>query len=344
MTTIKDIATMAGVSTATVSRVINKHSDVNEETKKKIIKIMKDNNYRPNTIARSLITNKSNTIGIFFTDHFNTGLHHPFFREVIYGLEKSFGQEGYDLLYFTSRKWGDSFSYLEKCKDRHVDGVVLMGVPKTDKNLDKLLLSDIPSVFIDIDIVGKNSSYVISDNVGGAEKAVKYLYGLGHKKIGMIMGLNTTKTSKDRFIGYQNALNTLGISYNPDWIINGKYSEDGGYEAMKEFLDLEERPTSIFCHSDSMAIGAIRAVEDSGLSVPADFSIIGFDNIEASRYFKPALTTISQDKIGMGNAVAELLLSMIDKSKNGHSPVVVPVNLIERDSCKPAGRSAGKDE
>lgn len=337
MATIKDIAKMAGVSTATVSRVINNHSDVSEETKKKIIKIMDENNYRPNTIARSLTTNKSNTIGIFFTDHFNTGLHHPFFREVIYGLEKSFGKAGYDIVYFTNRKWGDSFSYVEKCKDRHVDGVVLMGVPRTDSNLDKLLLSDIPSVFVDIDIIGKNSSYVISDNINGAEKAVKYLYSLGHKNIGMIMGLNTTKTSKDRFIGYQNAINYLGISYNPDWVFNGRYSEEGGYEAMEQFLNLEKRPTAIFCQSDSMAIGAMRAIEDAGLSVPDDFSIIGFDDIEASRYIKPALTTIAQDKIGMGNAVAKLLLSMIGKSSDGHSPIILPVELIKRASCKSIG-------
>ncbi len=334
MTTIKDIAKMAGVSTATVSRVINNHSDVSEDTKKKIIKIITENNYRPNTIARSLSTNKSNTIGIFFTDHFNTGLHHPFFREVIYGLEKSFGKSGYDILYFTNRKWGDSFSYIEKCKDRHVDGVVLMGVPRTDSNLDKLLLSDIPSVFVDIDIIGRNSSYVISDNVKGAEKAVNYLYSLGHRKIGMIMGLNTTKTSKDRFMGYQSSLNSLGISYNPAWVCNGKYTEEGGYEAMKQLLNVEEQPTAIFCQSDSMAIGAIRAIEDAGLSVPDNYSIIGFDDIEASRYIKPALTTIAQDKIEMGNAVAKLLLSMIDKSSDGHTPMILPVELVKRDSCR----------
>src|SRR5690554_4166092 len=139
MVTIKDIARQANVSTTTVSRVLNNHPAVKDKTRKKIMDIIKKNNYRPNTVARSLSTNKSNAIGVFFTDHFNSGLSHPFFREVIYGLEKYLGEKGYDIVYFTNRHWGDSFSYLEKCQDRQVDGVVLMGIMGDDPDLGKLL-------------------------------------------------------------------------------------------------------------------------------------------------------------------------------------------------------------
>ncbi|MFW5981783.1 MAG: LacI family DNA-binding transcriptional regulator [Halanaerobiaceae bacterium] len=334
MATIKDIAAEAKVSTATVSRVINNHPDVNDNTREKIIKIMKKNNYRPNTIARSLSTSKSHTIGIFFTDHFNSGLHHPFFREVIYGLEKSLGENGYDIVYFTNRHWGDSFSYIDKCKDRHVDGVAMMGIPRDDPNINNLLSSNIPTVFVDLDVIGKNASYIMSDNVIGAMDAVKYLYNLGHKRIATIMGFNTTKTSQDRFLGYRKALQELDLKYNSDWVINGKYSEDGGYQAMKEVLDLKEKPTAIFCQSDGMAIGAMRALEDSGLEVPEDFSIIGFDDIEASRYVKPALTTIAQNKEKMGACLADLLLNMIEKNNKNIAPIILPTRLIERESCK----------
>lgn len=337
MATIKDIANQADVSTTTVSRVINDHPDVNDETRKKILKIIKKNNYRPNTVARSLSTSKSYTIGVFFTDHFNSGLHHPFFREVIYGLEKSLGNEGYDIVYFTNRQWGDKFSYLEKCKDRHVDGVVLMGVLKDDPNLPKLLASDIPVVFVDIDIKRENASYVISDNVSGAKKAVKYLYGLGHSKIGMLMGIKTAKPTNDRFIGFKEALKDLDLNYKSNWIFNGKYSEEGGYRAAEKMLNLSDRPTAIFCQSDGMAIGAMRAIEDAGFKVPDDFSVIGFDDIEVSSYVKPALTTIKQNKKKMGESATKLLMSMMEKSNKNSSPIILPVELIERDSCKYVG-------
>jgi len=226
MTTIKDIAQIANVSTTTVSRVINNYPDVSDKTRKKIKKIIQEKNYRPNSVARSLSTNKSNSIGIFFTDHFNSGLHHPFFREVIYGMEKSLGNKGYDIVYFTNRHWGEKFSYVEKCKDRNVDGVALMGVLKNDPNIKKLLNSNIPSVFVDVDISGNYSSYVISDNIEGSKKAINYLYDLGHRKIGMLMGIDTSKTSQDRLKGYKQALTELNLSFNKDWVFDGKYSEE----------------------------------------------------------------------------------------------------------------------
>ena len=333
MVTIKEIAKQADVSTATVSRVINNHSDVSDNTRKRIMKIMQKNNYKPNTVARSLSTRKSNQIGIFFTDHYNSGLHHPFFREVIYGLEKSLGKKGYDIVYFTNRHWGDSFSYLEKCKDRHVDGVALMGVPRDDPNLPKLLSSNIPVVFVDIDVIDKNATYVISDNATGAKKAVNYLYELGHKKIGMLMGITTTKPTQDRFLGYKEAMQDLNLSYKSEWVIDGNFSEKGGYKATKKLLKLDELPTAIFCQSDGMAIGAMRALEDEGYKIPEDFSIIGFDNIEASRYVKPALTTVAQNKREMGSSVAQMLVNMIDNRRKEVSPRVLPVKIIERDSC-----------
>lgn len=334
MTTIKDIAKKANVSTTTVSRVLNNYSDVSDETREKINKIIEEYNYKPNSIARSLSTSKSNTIGIFFTDHFNSGLHHPFFREVIYGMEKALGKMGYDILYFTNRHWGENFSYVEKCRDRNVDGVTLMGVPKDDPNIKKLLKTDIPSVFVDVDIKGDNASYVISDNISGAKKAINYLYDIGHRKIGMIMGIKESKTSKERLLGYKKALERLDLPYNQDWIFNGKYSEEGGYEAAKKMLMLKNPPTAIFSQSDGMAIGAMKAIEEEGLKVPEDFSIIGFDDVEASRYVKPALTTIAQNKEKMGSSASELLIKMIEEDNKNIKPIILPVELIKRESCK----------
>lgn len=334
MTTIKDIAKKAGVSVTTVSKVINNYTDVSERTKAKVLSIMKAENYQPSAVARSLTTNRSYSIGVFFTDHLNTGLRHPFFREVIYGLEKTLSENGYDLIFFAHPKWGDSYSYVEKCKNRHVDGAILMGMFKTDPNLDNLISFDMPAVFVDLDIVGKNASYVISDNIQGASLAVQYLHQLGHEKIGMIMGQTITRPAQDRLVGFQSMINQFNLNYVAEWIIDGEFSEFGGYQSMKRILQLPEKPTGIFCHSDKMAIGAMKAIEEAGYQVPDDFSIIGFDDIEISRYVKPTLTTIQQDKYLLGQKAAEMLLKMITNPGKNYLPVILPTKLVVRDSCQ----------
>lgn len=332
LATIKDIAKIAGVSVTTVSKVINEYPDIGEKTREKVIKVIEQENYRPNAIARSLSTNRSNTIGIFFTDHLNSGLRHPFFRDVIYGIEKVFFQKGYDLVMFAHR-WGDRFSYTEKSKNRNVDGAILMGMPRTDPNIDRLINSNIPTVFVDLDIVGKKASYVISDNVQGAKIAVEHLYNLGHREIGMIMGQWITKAAQDRLIGFQQKKDELKLNNNNKWIIETEFSEKGGFQAMKKILSLDEKPTAVFCQGDEMAIGAMAAIEEEGFSVPDDFSLVGFDDIEISRYVRPALTTVHQDKLLMGEKTAELLLDIINEQKS-FFPIVLPTKLIKRDSCK----------
>lgn len=329
MLTIKDIAKIANVSKATVSKVLNNYPGVKEETRENIIKIMKQHNYWPNSIARSLSANKSYTIGIFDPGNLNNF----FFREVFEGIESVLGEKGYDILYFTNKKWDDlwvNFSYKEKCKNRNVDGVLMMGFGKVDiSQFDKLLESDIPTVFIDLDLVGRNASYVTSDNINGAKTAVKYLNNLGHKRIALIMGPNGFKVAQDRFFGFQTALDELNLPYNPDWIFSGEYSLETGYNAMLEMLKMKERPTAIF-GEDLFVIGAIRALRDNGLEVPKDFSLIGFDDIELSKHYD--LTSISQDKFGLGEAASRLLLKIINKSN--FSPLVLPTKLVERKTCR----------
>ena len=333
MTTIKDIAKMANVSVTTVSKVINNYSDISPETKRKVLKIIENNNYRPNANARSLSMNKTYSIGIFFKDHQNSGLSHPFFRNVIYGMEKQFSEYGYDMILFTS-KWDDRFKYVEKCEHRNVDGAILMGMPKSADDLDSLLKSNIPSVFVDLDVVGKNSTYVMSDNIQGAKDAVNYLVNIGHQKIGMITGEKMTKPAQDRLKGYKAAMNDNNLNYNNNWIIEGEFSEDGGYKSMKKLLSLDNKPTAIFCQGDNIAFGAIKAINESNYKVPDDFSIIGFDDIEISSYIEPKLTTIRQDKYKMGKTSAELLINMINKPDNIYKEIILPTELIVRDSCK----------
>jgi LacI family transcriptional regulator/LacI family purine nucleotide synthesis repressor len=329
MTTINDIAKLAKVSKATVSKVLNGHPGVKDETRKNILRIMKQNNYWPNSIARSLSTNKSYTIGIFDPMRLNNF----FFREVFEGIESVFGEQGYDILYFANKKWDNSwvnYGYKEKCEDRNVDGIIMMGFGRVDSSqFDSLLQSDIPTVFIDLDLVGRNASYVTSDNINGAKTAINYLYNLGHRKIAMLMGPSGFRVAHDRLLGFQTAVNELNIEYNPDWLFNGEYEIETGYNAMQEILKMPKKPTAIF-GEDILAIGAIKAIEDNGFSVPEDFSVVGFDDIELSRHYD--LTTISQDIIGLGESAAKLLLRIIEKAN--FPPVILPTKLIERKTCR----------
>jgi len=329
MTTINDIAKIANVSKATVSKVINNYPGVKEETKKHVLKVIKEQNYWPNSIARSLSTNKSFIIGIFEPVKINNF----FFREVFEGIENVMGEEGYDILYFTNKLWEDSwlkFSFKEKCVNRGVDGVIMMGFGRVNlSEFDGLLNSNIPAVFVDLDLVGSNTSYVTSNNVEGAEMAIKYLAGLGHKKIAMIKGPIGFKLANDRFTGYQRTIHVLNLEYNPDWVFSGEYSIETGYNAINEILKMRNRPTAIFAE-DIISIGVMRGLKENGLSVPDDFSLMGFDNIELGRHY--GLTTINQDRNGLGEAASRLLMDIINK-KN-FSPVVLPVELIERDTCR----------
>jgi len=333
MVTINDIAKLANVSKSTVSRVINNYPDVNEKTRQRIIKIMQKNNYWPNTVARSLSTNKSYTVGMFVP----TNMNNFFFREVIQGIEYTLGELGYDLLYYTHQKslkyyidTGIKFNFVEKSIDKNVDGLIMLGFNTT--NMDRfqdLIDSNIPTVFVDIKLESDYSTYVTSDNYGGASKAIKYLYGLGHRDIGILLGPSEVQPSTERYKGCVDIFKELGLNLNPNWVFKVEYLHEEGYKAMKEILALQTKPTAIFAE-DMIAVGAIRAIRDSGFKVPEDFSIIGFDNIELSYHYN--LTTINQNQYEMGGMASKLLLKIINKE--GHSPAILPVDIVVRDSCR----------
>ncbi|MTI59681.1 MAG: LacI family transcriptional regulator [Firmicutes bacterium] len=331
--TINDIAKLAKVSKSTVSRVINNYPDVNDETRQKIIKIMQKNNYWPKTVARSLSTNKSYTIGLFVP----TNMNNFFFREVIQGIEYTLGELGYDLLYFTHQKnvkyyidTGIKFNFVEKSIDKHVDGLIMLGF--NTSNMDRfkdLVESNIPTVFIDIKIESENSTYVTSDNFRGARKAISYLYEIGHRDIGILLGHPEVQPSQERYKGCVKAFEELGLSLNQDWIYRVEYLHKEGYQALQEILAMKKQPTAIFAE-DMIAIGAIRAIRDAGLSIPGDFSIIGFDNIELSYHYD--LTTVNQDQYEMGAAASRILVKIINDGDV--NPAILPVEVIVRGSCR----------
>lgn len=331
--TIYDIAKRSGFSVTTVSKALNNYKDVAPQTRQKILAIAEELGFRPNSVARSLTTKKSWIIGVFFQDHVNSGFKHPFFIDVIESFKKVVGKKGYDLLFFANQLGNKAISYVEHCRDRNVDGVIILGLNKNDPFLPELINSDIPCVSVDLDVVGKNGGYICSDNIDGGIKAVEYLYELGHRKIAHISGSIDTLAGQKRYIGYQMALEKLNLPFRREYLVDGDYTRDGGYNSMVKLIQLQDPPTAIFCGGDLMAVGAIKAANDLNFSIPKDISIIGFDDIDLAQFISPPLTTIKQNKEELGSRAADALLKLIEESESISPIISIPTELIVRGSC-----------
>lgn len=324
------------MSVATVSRALNDYDDVSATTRERVLKLAEELEYTPTAAARSLVTKRSYVIGVVLStgvDH--PDIQHPFFQEVLVGLKRRLGAGGYDLLLLANEESGNAFgtySYLQRCRHHRVDGVVLMGAEAGEPDVQKLARSTIPCVAVDLDLVGRRTGFVISDNARGASLAIEHLHELGHDRIATINGPTQTRVGMDRLVGYRQALERLGLRYRDDYVRDGDFYFESGSLAMQELLSLPEPPTAVFAASDLMAAGAIRAVEQAGLAVPADIAVVGFDDIQLAAMMQPALTTIRQNKLGLGSAAAEALLRMIERDGAPPPGITLPVELVVRAS------------
>jgi LacI family transcriptional regulator len=324
------------VSVATVSRVFNGYPDVSDATRKRVFAMATELDYAPSAAARTLVTKRSHVIGtVLDTGDDHPDLQHPFFQEVLVALKQRLGAGGYDLLlYATDAHENDSerSSYLRRSRSHRVDGVVLMGVDAHDPDVRALARSRIPCVAVDVELLGGRAGYVMSDNVEGAREAVRHLAALGHRRIAFIGGLSATRPATDRLLGYRAELRELGLPYRDDYVLEGDFYADSGYRAMAALLELPERPTGVVAASDLMAAGAARAAQERGIRIPTDLSLVGFDDIQLAALMQPALTTIRQDKAGLGVAAADALTQMIGDLATAPPVVTLPVELVVRAS------------
>jgi LacI family transcriptional regulator len=339
-TSIRELARLSGVSVGTVSRALNGYTDVRPETRERITRLARELDYTPAAAARTLVTRRSHVIGVFLeTGEGHPDLHHPFFHEVLVGLKGCIGSEGYDLLLFASERPGNGYgdhSYLKRCRHHNVDGVALMGVNAEDEELRRLLRADLPCLGVDVELAGACTGYVMSDNVLGAGIAVRHLHDLGHRRIATITGPLDTKPAVDRLRGYREACQDLGLGYRDEYVAYGDYYFETGHEAAQRVLALDEPPSAIFAASDMMAIGVIKAAAEAGLTVPGDLSVVGFDDIQLARHVHPPLTTLAQDKTGLGVEAARALLRQIEGADMA-GPVTLPVELVIRGSTAAPG-------
>ncbi len=332
MATMKDIAEKANVSITTVSRVINNKPDVSEETKEKINNIIKELGYQPNNIARSLVLQKSHTIGLLIPDISN-----PFFPEVAKGIEDEAKKYNYSVIYNnTNHSLQGEKEGIELLKSKQVDGIILSLSMSNKEILDKLKNDSYPVIQIDNIIPDSIYPSVLIDNKKSAYNATQHLIDMGHKDIAHITGDLKTKTGNDRLNGYKKALQDNNISLNEDWILEGDYSQNSGYLNFNKLLKQKMIPTSIFAANDLTALGIYEAALEKEIKIPEDISIIGHDDINVSSLVQPKLTTMAQPTYELGKLASNILINKLINEENFDTGEerVLETKLIKRDSIK----------
>jgi LacI family transcriptional regulator len=338
--TIRELARLSGVSVGTVSRALNGYADVRPETRERIARLARELDYTPAAAARSLVTQRSHVIGVFLeTGEGHPDIQHPFFHEVLGGLKQRVGREGFDLLLFASERPGGGYgphSYLKRARHHSVDGVAIMGIDPGDPEVRRLVRAELACVGIDMVVDGPRAETVMSDNASGARQAVEHLLGLGHRRIATVTGSLESRPGGDRLRGYRAAVQAAGLAYRDEYVAYGDWYAESGREGAERLLALPERPTAIFAASDTMALGAMRAASQAGLRVPEDVSIVGFDDIQLAPHLNPPLTTLRQDKLGLGAAAGEGLIARIAGAIDRPPLRTLPVELVVRGSTAPA--------
>lgn len=332
MATMKDIAKLAGVSTSTVSHVINKTRFVSEEISERVNNAAKElNYYAPSALARSLKVNRTKTIGMLVTTSTN-----PFFGEVVKGVERSCYQKGYSLILCNTE--GDNERMRESINtllQKRVDGLILMCSSLEGERIDVFeRYPDIPVVVMDWGPMLFTSDKIQDNSLRGGYLAAKYLIDCGHKEVGCITGPLIKHQAQMRYEGYKRAILETELEFNANWIVESDFECEGGYQAFKKMVERGPLPSSIFVSNDMMAMGVINAANELGIQIPEQLSIIGYDDIHIAKFMSPSLTTIHQPKYRLGQAAVETLLRKLDEKFVEAQVVQLEPTLVERNSVK----------
>jgi len=332
--TIKDIAKVANVSATAVSMALNNRPGVSAQTRRKIIGISKQLGYRPNFIAKSLISRHSYTIGFILNS-----ITDPFFPELAKGIEEYANQLGYNLLLCnTKRDLEAEKKSIDMLRSKGVDGIILSTVLKDAPNILPLIEDDFPFVLInrhsmDPDLKNK-TNYVVLDNFRGGYMGMEHLYRLGHDRIAIITGDVNASTAILRTKGSIKAISDYGAKVDRELIVDGRYQRHVAYEVAKKLIAMEAPPTAYFAQDDYMAMGIREALFEEGLRIPEDIALMGFDDTEIASFAGIDLTTISQKKYEMGTMGAKILIEKIEKTSSGVvSQLILEAGLIIRKSC-----------
>lgn len=333
MATMKQVAEKAGVSTSTVSHVINNTRVVSPDVRARVLAIITEMRYIPSAVARSLKNDKTHTIGMMVPNNSN-----PYFAELIQGIEDAAFKLGYNVIlcnaYDDPQKQA---AYLRVLMEKRIDGLILVASGADDELA--LLLRDqtVPIVLVDREVAGVEADFIESDHETGGYLATSHLIGLGHTAIACVSGPADLPPARDRVAGYLRALQEAGLTFRPDYLVRSDFTSEGGFRAFQQLLALKQPPTAIFASNDLMAIGGICAASEARVRIPQDLSVIGYDDIALASYSTPRLTTMAQPKYEMGQLVTGLLLERI---MGGHLPLrreLLQTTLVQRQSSARRG-------
>ncbi|MBN2103691.1 LacI family DNA-binding transcriptional regulator [bacterium] len=330
--TIYDVAKKAGVGIGTVSRVINNSSQITPETKSRVLKVIRDLRYQPHAMARGLAQNKSLMVAIILPSF--TGY---FYLELLRGIQQEISEHSYDIVLYNVDNPERIDIFMNRIlRERRVDGMLLVSMSISEKYKDRFLRANFPIVLVDS--FHKELDSVSVENEQGAYLATKHLIDQGHNKIGMIDAQLKSTPAKIRLQGYKKALKDHHLPFNKNYLLisdadtdKDGFNRQAGYEAMKQMLAMPDRPTAVFISSDVQAAGAIRALQEAGLTIPRDMAIVGFDDIELAQYL--GLTTIHQPLYEMGRLAVHRLMERIKGKLPEHLDKHFSTHLVIRDSC-----------
>ncbi len=314
MASMKDISIACGVSVATVSKALNDHADIGEETKLHIRRVAKEMGYLPNLSARALKTKRTYNLGVLFADESQSGLTHDYFANVLDSFRLYAESRGYDITFLNcSKTRKNRLSYLEHSRYRGLDGIVIACIDFKDAEVIELLQSQLPVVTIDH--VFSERITVASDNIRGMRDLLYYIYEMGHRRVAYIYGDDTSVT-KDRLSSFYRAAEELGLKIPDSYVLPGAYRDMRKASCQTEhLLKQKERPTCIIYPDDFAAVGGINFLKSKGLRIPEDISVAGYDGLNIASQFEPILTTIRQDTKTIGTTAAKKLIELIEHPK-----------------------------
>jgi LacI family transcriptional regulator len=330
--TIYDVAREAGVSMATVSRVVNGNPNVKPTTRKKVMAAVEHLGYRPNAVARGLASKKTTTVGVVIPDIANT-----FFAELARGIDDIASMYKYNIILCDSdERLEKELQLINTLLEKQVDGIVFMGREITEEHQGFFINNSVPVVLAGTKDESEELPSVNIDHFQAGYDATRRLIDAGHSKIAMVTGqLQDPYTGLKRFEGYREALKTAGIPFRQEYVVGGNQTYQSGLKAANNFLQLQESPTAIFAANDEMAVGVIHGIQDAGQQVPRDIEVIGFDNIRLAEMVRPRLTTVVQPMYDIGAVAMRLLTKYMNNEKVENHIVVLPHRIEERESTRP---------
>lgn len=331
--TIEQIAQLANISRSTVSRVLNNHPHVRPAVRERVLSVINEYGYAPSAAAQSLASRRTHVIGLVIPTTVTEIFSDPFFGTAIHGITEASAQAGYFVMLSMVTMDNEPGFYERILRSRHFDGVLMLASHVDDPILPRLRSDQLPLVSFGSHPYFQDLTWVDTEQREGACRAVIHLVGLGHRRVATITGPLNMVAGLERRDGYKQGLLETGLPIHPEFIIEGTWTQQSGYTAMQRLLSLRQQPTAVFVASDTMAIGAIRAINEAGFKVPSDIAIVAFDDLPIASYANPPLSTIRQPISEMSAAAVRLLINQIDFREERGQHIRFPTELIVRDSC-----------